>query len=228
MGRPEIIINIASSLDGMIATKKGPLSLSSEEDWIRVHKLRNSADAILVGVNTIVKDNPLLTVRHVKPKSNHPFRIVLDTSCRIPLDSKILLDQDSFPTIIVTSKDADELRKKKVLSLGVKIIEVSKDEIRDLLLLSEVLETLNSDFGIRKLLVEGGSTIIAEFIDNGFMDKMFVFFAPVFVGDKEGIPLFSTETAIDLNDSMKFVLENMIKMDEGILIELTLKKDDTK
>ena len=228
MGRPEIIINVASSLDGMIATKKGPLPLSSEEDWVRVHKLRNSVDAILVGVNTILKDNPLLTVRHVKPKPNSPFRVVLDTSCKVPLDSKILQNQDSNQTIIVTSDDAKENKKEKLLSMGVKIVEVSKNTNQKLLLLSEVLDQLNSDFDIKRILVEGGSKVITEFIENGFMDKMYVFFAPVYVGEKEGIPLFSTETAMKLNDSMKFILENMTKIDEGILIELALKKDEIK
>ena len=228
MGRPEIVINVASSLDGMIAMKKGSLSLSSEEDWIRVHKLRNSADAILVGVNTIIKDNPLLTIRHVKAKLEHPFRVILDTTCKIPLDSRVLLDQDSFPTIIVTSKDAEEAKKEKLVSLGIKVIEVSKTEDQNLLLLSEVLGKLQSDFSINKLLVEGGSTIISEFLENEFMDKMYVYFAPIFVGEKEGIPLFNSDTAVNLNDSMKFVLESIIKMDEGLLIELTLKKDEMK
>jgi len=223
MERPEIIINVASSLDGMIATKKGPLPLSSEKDWIRVHHLRNSVDAILVGVNTILKDNPLLTVRHVKPKPTAPLRIVLDTSCRIPLDSKIILDQDSFPTIVVTSKDTEKSRKEKLLSLGVKIIEVSRSENTDLLHLSEVLRELNTIFNVRRLLVEGGSTIITEFLKNGFMDEMYVFFAPIFVGGKEGIPLFNEETAMDLNDSLIFSLENVTKQDEGLLVKLKLK-----
>lgn len=224
MGRPEIIINIASSLDGMIAAKEGPLSLSTEEDWIRVHKLRNTVDAILVGVNTILIDNPLLTIRYVKPKPNPPFRVVLDTTCKIPLDSQVLLDQDYFPTIIVTSKDAEVKKKEKLLSLGVKIIEVSKEESSDLLSLPEVLDKLYSKFKIRKLLVEGGSKIISEFLENDFMDKMYVFFAPVFIGEKKGVPLFSTETSMNLNDTMKFVLENITKIDEGILVELKLKK----
>lgn len=228
MERPEIIINVASSLDGMIATKEGPLSLSSEEDWIRVHKLRNSVDAILVGVNTVQKDNPLLTIRHVELKSKPPFRIILDTSCKIPLDSKVLLEQDSYPTIVVTSKNAKQTRKEKLLLLGIKVIEVSKNENLNLLHLPEILDKLHSDFDINRILVEGGSKIITEFIEHGFMDKMYVFFAPVIVGEKDGLPLFSTETAIDLNNSVKFVLEKITKMDKGILIELKLRKDEKK
>ncbi|GAH20912.1 unnamed protein product [marine sediment metagenome] len=103
MGKPEVIINVASSLDGIIGSEEGALSLSTEEDWIRVHELRNSVDAILIGINTVISDDPLLNVRYTETKSPHPFRVVLDSKCRIHLDSKIIQDQHRFPTIIFVS-----------------------------------------------------------------------------------------------------------------------------
>ncbi|MCG3216082.1 MAG: dihydrofolate reductase family protein [Candidatus Heimdallarchaeota archaeon] len=226
MGRPKIIVNVACSFDGMIASKSGPLPLSTEKDWIRVHQLRNSVDAIFVGINTILIDNPLLTVRYVDSKPSPPQRVVLDTNCRIPLDAKILLDQDKYPTIIFTSSDADAEKVDRIKSIGAQVIHVSKDDINGFLSLSEILRILFEQFNVKSVLVEGGSTIISQFIQKQPVDKMYVFFAPYFVGSMDGIPLFDENTERTINESTKFVLEKAEKFDEGLLVELKLRKDD--
>ncbi|MCK4895439.1 MAG: dihydrofolate reductase family protein, partial [Candidatus Heimdallarchaeota archaeon] len=146
MGKPEVIINVASSLDGKIGSEEGALSLSTKEDWIRVHELRNSVDAILVGINTVISDNPLLTVRYTEPKSPHPFRVVLDSKCRIHLDSKIIRDQHRFPTIIFTSHQSSEEKRSNLQSLGVKVELIKERDERNFLDMRTVLKVLNKKY----------------------------------------------------------------------------------
>ncbi|MFB5629597.1 MAG: RibD family protein, partial [Nitrosarchaeum sp.] len=100
--RPRIILSAAISIDGKISTRLGDSKLSSKKDIIRLHKLRSKVDAILVGKNTVNRDNPLLTVRYTKGKN--PIRIILDSQGTISVNSKILQTCDKVPTIIVVSK----------------------------------------------------------------------------------------------------------------------------
>ena len=100
--RPKIILSAAVSIDGKIATASGDSKLSSQKDLIRLHKLRSKMDCILVGKNTVIKDDPELTVRYSQGKN--PIRIVLDSSGIIPNKSKILQTSDKIRTIIVVSE----------------------------------------------------------------------------------------------------------------------------
>src|SRR5574339_480471 len=107
--RPYIILNAAITIDGKIASKTGDSKLSSKKDVIRVHKLRSNVDAILVGRNTIKRDNPLLTVRYAKGKN--PIRIILDSKGSIPINSKIFQTSKKIPTIIATSSQISSHKK---------------------------------------------------------------------------------------------------------------------
>ena len=100
--RPHIILSATMSADGKIATISGDSELSSKKDKVRVHKLRSRADAILIGKNTVLRDDPLLTVRLAKGRN--PTRIILDSTGSIPLNSKILKTCSKVPTIIAVSK----------------------------------------------------------------------------------------------------------------------------
>ena len=175
MERPEVIINVACSLDGVIASSEGALILSTTEDFVRVHELRNSVDAILVGVNTIIKDDPLLSVRYVQPKQPAPFRVILDTNCRIPLTSKVLQNQNKSPSIVIVSAEASKQNLDEIQSLGIKVIKAKMDEDERFLDLENVLEELKEQFNIDKILVEGGSTIITQFLNNRLVDVMYIF-----------------------------------------------------
>jgi 2,5-diamino-6-(ribosylamino)-4(3H)-pyrimidinone 5'-phosphate reductase len=100
--KPYVILSAATSIDGKIATKAGFSHLSSKQDSIRLHKLRSKVDAILVGKNTVLRDNPMLTVRHIKGKT--PIRIILDSKGSLSKNSKILQTSNKIPTIIAVSK----------------------------------------------------------------------------------------------------------------------------
>lgn len=226
MERPEVIVNVASSLDGVIASSEGALILSTTEDWVRVHELRNSVDAILVGVNTVLKDDPLLSVRYIKPREPAPLRTILDTSCRIPLTAKVLQDQERLPSIVVTSKESSASKQDEIRKLGAKVVSVEFEKNKRYLDLADVLKILKTQFGINKLLVEGGSTVITQFLTNGLVDIMHIFYAPVFVGGKNAKLLFEQEAIHDIGDAINCEIQTVSKLHEGYLVTLKLKKDE--
>ncbi len=224
MERPEIIINVASSLDGVIASDKGALFLSTTEDWVRVHELRNSVDAILVGVNTIITDNPMLTIRYVKPKSPPPFRVILDSNGRIPLNSKVLKNQKVNKTLVFVSEKCSEEKKEEIAKSKTDVIAVSEDEKSGFLNLKSILEILKSKYNINKILVEGGSTIITQFLKNNLIDRMYVFYFPAFAGGINAKHLFSEKVIEDISTAPQLKITNIEELEEGFLVSLILDK----
>lgn len=162
------------SADGKIALPSGiQTKISNEEDMKRVHLLRNECDAILVGVNTIISDDPKLTVKEKYVKNpRKPVRIVLDSKLRIPDNARIL--DGIAPTIIATTENSS--RKIK----NAEIIECGKNRV-DLKKLLRILE----EKGIKKLLVEGGSTIIWSFLNQRIADELMVFVGSVVIGGEK-------------------------------------------
>jgi riboflavin-specific deaminase-like protein len=226
MERPEVIINVACSLDGVIASNKGALILSTTEDWLRVHKLRNSVDAILVGVNTVIKDDSLLTVRYVKPKDTPPLRVVLDSKCRTPLSAQIIDKQETIPTLIFTSEKCSEEKKKKLTNLKVNVLQIHTQAETKFLDLNEILKILKNDFNVKKLLVEGGSSIITQFVKLGLFDAMYIFYAPVFAGTRKAKTLYDEFVIEDIDNTKAFNVSKIEKLDEGFLLTIKPQKDD--
>src|SRR5437899_5764900 len=161
--RPRVIINAAMSIDGKIALSDGKgVRLSNEEDLRRVHRLRASVDAILVGVGTVLKDDPKLTVKSEYAKGRNPLRVVLDSDGKIPESAHIL--DGSAPTLIVTSEESDRsFPRAEILRLG-------KDEV-DLQALLDRLAARD----VKTILVEGGSTVIWSFLRKGLADELKAF-----------------------------------------------------
>jgi riboflavin-specific deaminase-like protein len=226
MERPEVIINVACSLDGVIASNEGALIISTTEDWLRVHKLRNSVDAMLVGINTIIKDDPLLTVRYVKPRSPPPLRVVLDSKCKTPLTAKVLEKQDSFPTLIFTSKDCLNEKKQKLRNSEVKVVSVDTEIDSKFLDLQQILQILRNDFHVKKLLVEGGSTVITQFVKSRLFDTMHIFYAPVFAGSKKAKLLYEEIVIEEIDDTSNLDIVKIEKLDEGFIVTIKPKKVD--
>ncbi len=161
--RPRVIINAAMSVDGKIALSDGKTArLSNEEDLRRVHRLRAETDAILVGVGTVLMDDPKLTVKQEFVKGRNPVRVVLDSYGKTPEGAHVL--DGTAPTLIVTSEECDRtFPKAEVLRCG-------KDEVD----LPRLLEELGKR-EVRRLLVEGGSTVIASFLSAHLADELLVF-----------------------------------------------------
>ena len=200
--RPFTIIKCAATLDGRIATRTGDSRwVTGEEAREFVHRLRHTVDAIMVGINTVEKDDPSLTTRLTNSlgglKGLDPVRIVLDTNFKIFEEAKLLrLDSDS-DTIIITGRSVSEDKKARIEQQGAKVIESPvKDGLIDLDILMDRLGAL----GITSLLIEGGSRVIASALSAGIVEKIFFFFAPKILGGDDGVPVCKGQGA-DLMES---------------------------
>lgn len=217
MKRPYVIINCAMSADGKIASPTGhQLRISNEEDIKRMYNLRNSNDAILVGVGTILSDNPKLTVKEQyvdNPKN--PIRIILDTHCRTKPNAYAV--DDNAKTLVFANGECD-----RKYGDNVEIIQCGIDS-EGLLNLEEMLEKL-SNYEIKKLMVEGGSTIIWNFLKHGFVDDLFVYIGPMIIGGKYTPSMADGEGIIGDDDTVNLEVVDVNKLGNGILVYYRLIK----
>jgi len=178
--KPYVILSAATSVDGKIATRTGDSKLSSKQDKVRLHKLRSKVDAILVGKNTVLRDNPLLTVRYTKGKN--PIRIILDSKGTISKKSKILQTSNKIPTIIAVSKKISKSNFDKLRKFPVEVIIVGKNSVNIKLLMKKL-----SDKKIKTILVEGGGTVNWEFIKHNLFDELIITVSPFLIGGNDAI-----------------------------------------
>lgn len=182
-GLPFVSIKAAVSLDGKIATRTGNSRwISGEESRRRGHELRRAADAIVVGVGTVIKDDPLLNVRlpvlQDKAKTKHPLRLILDTRARIPLTAKVIKENPE-QTVIVTGSDPPAYKVEKLRAAGVRIwtLPLRRGRVSLPALLAKAGEERLSS-----LLVEGGGEVNAAFLGENLVDKVYLFLAPRIIG----------------------------------------------
>jgi 2,5-diamino-6-(ribosylamino)-4(3H)-pyrimidinone 5'-phosphate reductase len=179
--RPYVILSAAMSIDGKIASCTGKSNLSSKKDLIRVHKLRRSVDAILVGKNTINIDDPLLTVRLVKGKN--PIRIILDSKGNLSPKTKVIKTAKKIPTILVIPENAPR-KVEKFVTRGVQVIRCGKNKIN----LKKLLEILGKK-GLKKIIVEGGGTTNWYFFKEKLIDEIAITITPYVLGGSTAISL---------------------------------------
>jgi len=186
LGRPHVTLKAAMTLDGRIADVHG------ESKWItgaparaRAHRLRSESDAILVGVETVLRDDPSLTVRLERPWPREPYRVVLDTHGRTPPDARVIRAGTPARTLVVTTAGADAARRAALAAAGATVITVSAHDGRvDPRAALAALGTRE----IRAVLVEGGGEIHGAFVDAGLVDRVAVFVAPRLMGGRDAMP----------------------------------------
>jgi diaminohydroxyphosphoribosylaminopyrimidine deaminase/5-amino-6-(5-phosphoribosylamino)uracil reductase len=183
-GRPWVILKWAQSLDGKLGRRvpsKDTRWISNEACRRHVHQIRKKVQGILTGIQTILEDNPQLTVRLEEPVSRPPVRMVLDSQLRIPWDCRVLTTQEA-PTWVFTTPASFQIEPEKVFRLrqaGVEVLAAGQKEQRcDL---EEVLDQAGSR-GLQQILVEAGPTLLTEFLKRHLADEVFVYIAPVFLG----------------------------------------------
>lgn len=215
MKRPYVVINCAMSADGKIASPSGKqMRISCDKDIRRMYELRNENDAVLVGINTVLNDNPKLTVKDEYIKNpTQPIRVVLDTHCKTPTDALVV--NDSAKTVIVSGKQCD---KKFGDNVEIILVDTDKDGFIDL---KKFLEMLYNK-GVKKLMVEGGGTVIWNFLKSGFVDDFFVYVGPMIIG---GIntPTFSGNVKVG-EENIKLKLVETKKIGPGIILHYRLIK----
>lgn len=176
--RPFVTLKGASTLDGKIAThsldSKWITSADARQD---VHELRSENMAILVGVGTVIADDPELTAR--VQNGRNPIRIVLDSSLRLPLEAKVVTD-GLAETWIFTSQHYDQNKRTQLENAGVQVFETTGETRTNL---DDVLQILGEK-SVSSLFIEGGGNVNAAFVENGFIDKVVLYFAPKLIGGK--------------------------------------------
>jgi len=221
-GKPFVVLKIASTLDGRIATRTGDSKwVTSEAARNLVHKIRNETDAVMVGINTVKVDNPSLTARLPGRTGRDPRRIVLDTRLSIPLDARLIHIQSDSDTMVVCGKSAPPKKKQALKEKGVTILETGeKDGGIDLSALMPVL----GEMGITSLLIEGGSRVAQSALQAHIVDKVLFFYAPKILGGDDGFPICKGTGPETMNQAMP-VRDMIVKRFENdILIEGYLGK----
>ncbi|MFX1555762.1 MAG: 2,5-diamino-6-(ribosylamino)-4(3H)-pyrimidinone 5'-phosphate reductase [Promethearchaeota archaeon] len=219
--KPYIILSAAMSIDGKIASKDGDPDLSDEDDWKEVHKLRSQVDAIIVGKQTIIKDNPKLHIKYYDHKGY--YRIVLDSNLSIPLDSNVIsYKQDVYPTIICTTENISLEKIKKFESKSIKVVKSGEGKRVDLLKLMPLL----SNQGIKSILLEGGGNLNWSFIKNDLIDEIRLTIAPWIVGGKEAISLVEGEGFSKMIESPRFILTNIINRNNYVILNYKKKYNE--
>jgi diaminohydroxyphosphoribosylaminopyrimidine deaminase / 5-amino-6-(5-phosphoribosylamino)uracil reductase len=218
---PYIILKIAQTLDGFIATAEGQSKwLTCEESRRRTHALRSELDAVAVGCKTALLDNPELTVRHVQGRN--PKRIVFDSNLSLPSDINLFTDNEKLNTIICCGKDiamtdkAENLRGEGINVLPCQISDDGKINI------SEALRELSGKFNIASMLVEGGASLFSAFLNSGFTDEIHCFISPMVLG--AGIGTFNEVNISELTDAIKFKYRAIAKSDLDIYTIATIKE----
>jgi 3,4-dihydroxy 2-butanone 4-phosphate synthase/GTP cyclohydrolase II len=204
-GRPYVTLTYAQSLDGSIASAdRRPLPISGEEAMTFTHQLRASHDAILVGIGTILSDNPRLNVRH--SEGTHPTPVVLDTNLRFPTDAQLFSCEGPNP-IIATNESAPEARKEALEARDATVIRLSC--VDDGICLDSLLEALGErDF--RSVMVEGGTEVITSFLSRQLVDHMILTIAPILVGGQHALRSDGTDLPADASAKSAFPrLENV-------------------
>jgi diaminohydroxyphosphoribosylaminopyrimidine deaminase/5-amino-6-(5-phosphoribosylamino)uracil reductase len=180
-GMPYVVGKVAQSLDGCIALPNGESRwITGEESRRRVHALRAEIDAVLVGKNTVFRDNPHLTVRAVPGRQ--PWRVVLDTQLQLPMMSFVFTDEYRERTILCCSAAALRTRKAETLrESGLQLLEVPTDETGRLHV-PTLLRLLAERFQIASVLVEGGAQVLSSFLQQNLLDELHLFIAPLVIG----------------------------------------------
>ena len=218
-GLPLVTIKFAQTLDGRIATASGDSRwISSEEFRKLAHRLRAINDAILIGIDTVLTDNPQLTVRLVKGRN--PTRIILDSRLRMPLDAEIIKTCDAAPVIIATTAQADMKKGAQLRELGIEILEAQSD-ISGGIDLQGLLKALG-ERNISSLLVEGGARVITSFLRQKLADRLVVAIAPKILG--KGSDAVGELDIAQISQSLPLKFQKITRVGEDVVIEARVER----
>ncbi|WP_010098401.1 bifunctional diaminohydroxyphosphoribosylaminopyrimidine deaminase/5-amino-6-(5-phosphoribosylamino)uracil reductase RibD [Ornithinibacillus scapharcae] len=199
--KPFVTLKAGVTLDGKVATHaRSSKWITSEESRNDVHQLRSENMAILVGINTVLDDNPSLTARI--PNGRNPLRVIMDTSLKVPMESNVITDKQA-ETWIFTSKNHNERKKQQLDKMGIRVFVTSSEDKVDP---NEVVNILGEHL-VSSLFIEGGGNIHASFLENKLVDKVVLYFAPKLIGGQnaptflEGNGIANMADAVELDNT---------------------------
>ncbi len=216
-GRPFVILKVAASLDGKIATRTGDSRwISGESARRRVHQLRNEVDAVLVGIGTVLRDDPQLTTRLGIADQRDPIRVIVDNLARCPLRAKVVNRASTAPTILAVSQMAPRTKLEALQQAGMQVVVVENSPRR--VSLERLVEALGKR-GILSVMIEGGAEINASALREGIVDKVLVFLAPILIGGKSTPTAVGGEGIETLSQALRLREVRVERFDGDILVE---------
>jgi diaminohydroxyphosphoribosylaminopyrimidine deaminase/5-amino-6-(5-phosphoribosylamino)uracil reductase len=223
--RPFVTVKAAMTLDGKIATETGDSKwVTNERSRAFVHYLRHTHQAVMVGIGTVLADNPQLTTRGIENGRN-PLRVIIDSRLRVPLDANVATDHQAA-TIIYTSMTCDSEKKAYLEGKGITVVVTGGPERVDL---QEVLKDL-ADRGIQSLLVEGGGQINQSLLSAHLVDEILLFIAPKVVGGNTAPTPFGGSGIALMADAVRLHIDDVKRFDEDVCLvcrPLTDEQDKT-
>lgn len=219
--KPFVVLKAAMTLDGKIATATGQSKwITNETSRAYGYKLRDIYDGIMVGINTVIEDNPMLTARVDGGKN--PIRIVVDSSLKIDINANVVQDK-SAKTIVATTDKANKDKILKLQAQDVDVIVVDKDE-NDKVDIEKLLDILGQQ-NICSILVEGGATLSGSFVAKKLVDKVYFFIAPKIIGGKEAKTPVAGTGILNLQEALALKDIQIEKLEEDVLIIGRVDKD---
>ncbi len=215
-GLPWVIMKAGCSLDGKLAASNGRCAwITGPESRQEVHRIRDRVDAILIGVDTALNDDPSLTTRLPHKQGQDPARIILDTHLRLTPQAKMLTLQSNAPTLVFCGSDANAQKRDALSSVGADVHSVGLKDGR--LDLHHVLKKLG-ELQFNSLLIEGGSAVHTSFLQEELVDQVSLFMAPLFLG-QESIPVLGDLGITDVQQGKRFKLNRVKRFGEDVLLE---------
>ncbi|KJS30554.1 MAG: hypothetical protein VR64_15125 [Desulfatitalea sp. BRH_c12] len=221
-GRPFVVLKLAATLDGRIATRTGDARwVTGEAARNRVHCLRHAMDAIMVGAGTVKADDPQLTTRLTQGPGIDPIRLVLDTRLSMSKRARMLTQSSSAPTYIVCGPAASEEDRRRLAAGGARILDVPLKKGRiDMCALMVQLGKM----GITSVLIEGGAQVAASALAADIVDKVVIFYAPKILGGDDGVPMFRGQGPAFMREALAIHDMTLEMVGEDVMVQGYRKK----
>jgi len=215
--KPYVIMKSAMTLDGKIACENGDsFWVTGELARNEAQNLRRRVSAIVVGVSTVINDNPKLTVRVPREETRNPLRVVVDSKGKIPIDSYLVLTAQEIPTIVATTDLIDSAKEKALLDKGVILLKLPlKNNKVDIDALLVNLHSMEAD----SVLLEGGSALNASFIEEKLVDKVIMYIAPKILGGNKAISPVGGEGVHAMKDALPINSMSFRKIGDDLCVE---------
>jgi diaminohydroxyphosphoribosylaminopyrimidine deaminase / 5-amino-6-(5-phosphoribosylamino)uracil reductase len=215
--RPFVLLKVAASLDGKIATVTGESRwITNERSRLLVHQLRDQVDAIMVGINTVLRDDPLLTTRLPGGGGRDPIRIIVDSRLRLPCEARVLTASTTARTLVATTPEAPREKQFQLEAAGATILTVEGDGPG--VPLGALLDQLGA-MQVTSVLLEGGGELHGSALRAGIVDKVLYFLAPKLIGGRVAPPAIGGDGFARLDEAVTLERMHVRQLDDDLLIE---------